>query len=175
MSTSATQPRTSGDTRRVSAQVVCQRVTAGEPLADHFRIRERVFVTEQGLFPDTDRDGHDSEPGVVHVLARADSVPVGTVRLFPLDAAGEIWQGDRLAVLPAHRVHGAGAPLVRFAVAWAGAHGGRQMVAHIQLPNVVFFRRLGWRASGPVETYVGVEHQPMVIDLSDEPPTARLR
>jgi GNAT superfamily N-acetyltransferase len=102
----------------------------------------------------------------VHVLATVGSVPVGTVRLFPLDAAGGLWQGDRLAVLPAHRVHGAGAPLVRFAVAWAGAHGGRRMVAHIQLPNVLFFRRLGWSVSGPVESYLGVEHQPMAIDLS---------
>jgi hypothetical protein len=39
------------------------------------------------------------------------------------------------------------------------------MIAHIQLPNVVFFRRLGWDLAGPVEDYLGVDHQPMAIAL----------
>jgi hypothetical protein len=33
------------------------------------------------------------------------------------------------------------------------------------VPNVVFFRRLGWRLDGDVETYAGLPHQPMAIDL----------
>ena len=76
-----------------------------------------------------------------------------------------LWQGDRLAVAHAYRRHSTGAPLVRFAVATAGRLGGQRMVAHIQPANVGFFRRLGWRTDGPREIYVGVEHQPMVIDL----------
>lgn len=165
MSTSTTGSPASLADRR-PAQVRCGPAIGEQRLAEHFRIRRAVFVEEQGLFQGSDRDVHDSGPDVVHVLATVGPVPVGTVRLFPLDPSGELWQGDRLAVLPEHRVHGAGAPLVRFAVAWAGAQGGRQMVAHIQLPNVLFFRRLGWSLSGPVETYLGVEHQPMTIDLS---------
>ena len=58
-----------------------------------------------------------------------------------------------------------GAPLVRFAVTTAAARGGREMVAHIQLPNVAFFEKIGWHTYGEVETYVGVTHQPMAIDL----------
>lgn len=165
MSTSTTGPRPSVAHRRLT-EVECGPAIGEQRLAEHFRIRRAVFIEEQGLFQGSDRDVHDSGPDVVHVLATVDSVPVGTVRLFPLDATRELWQGDRLAVLPEHRVHGAGAPLVRFAVAWAGAQGGRRMVAHIQLPNVLFFRRLGWSLDGPAETYLGVEHQPMAIDLS---------
>ena len=30
---------------------------------------------------------------------------------------------------------------------------------------MVFFRRLGWRTYGEVETYAGLPHQPMAIDL----------
>ena len=37
------------------------------------------------------------------------------------------------------------------------------MVAHIQLPNVAFFERLGWRRRGEPDDYVGVPHQPMAI------------
>jgi putative N-acetyltransferase (TIGR04045 family) len=164
MSTSTTGARASVAPRQ--AEVRCGPAIGEQLLADHFRIRRAVFVEEQCLFQGSDRDVHDEDPDVVHVLATVGSLPVGTVRIFPLDARRELWQGDRLAVLPEHRVHGAGAPLVRFAVAWARAQGGRQMVAHIQLPNVLFFRRLGWSLGGPVETYLGVEHQPMAIDLS---------
>ena len=39
------------------------------------------------------------------------------------------------------------------------------MVAHIQLPNVEFFIRLGWWRNGSVETYAGLPHQPMAISL----------
>jgi ribosomal protein S18 acetylase RimI-like enzyme len=72
----------------------------------------------------------------------------------------------RLAVLPAFRRQGLGAPLVRFAVASAGNLGGRVMVAHVQMPNVAFFERLGWRPEGQPVEYVGRAHQLMAIDLA---------
>ena len=82
---------------------------------------------------------------------------------------GRRWQGDRLAVLPEFRSYGLGAPLVRYAVRTAGERGGLVMAAHIQIPNVVFFRRLGWHLDGEVETYAGLPHQPMAIDLRAAP------
>ena len=42
-----------------------------------------------------------------------------------------------------------------------GEHGGQLMVAHIQVANVGFFERLGWRCDGPREHYVGVEQSLM--------------
>jgi len=139
----------------------------------HHRIRHQVFVEEQGLFEGSDVDSHDAGALTVHALGLCEGVPVGVVRLFPLepataDATGaladRVWQGDRLAVLPRFRL-GMGAPLVRFAVTTAAARGGREMVAHIQPPNVAFFVKIGWHAYGEIETYVGVPHQPMAIDL----------
>jgi putative N-acetyltransferase (TIGR04045 family) len=131
----------------------------------HHRIRHQVFVDEQRLFDPTDRDEHDDDVATIKVLGLRGPEPVGAVRLYPLDARGDVWQGDRLAVLPLHRRYAAGAPLVRFAVRTAGERGGALMVAHIQVPNVPFFERLGWRCDGPVELYVGVPHQPMAITL----------
>jgi hypothetical protein len=40
------------------------------------------------------------------------------------------------------------------------------MVAQIQVPNVRFFERLGWRRDGDPAPMLGVEHQPMTIELS---------
>jgi putative N-acetyltransferase (TIGR04045 family) len=141
-------------------------------LTEHHRIREEVFVREQGLFQGSDRDGRDDEVATIKVLGFRDGVAGGAVRLYPLDRAGH-WQGDRLAVLSGSRGHGLGAPLVRFAVATAASGGGRLMTAHIQPRNVAFFERLGWSISGEREIYVGVPHIPMAIDLAGGSTTTR--
>ena len=154
-----------------------------------------MFVLEQGLFlngsvlgrsggtvpagghprapdgPETgtvgdDRDDHDDDPATIHVIGLADGVIGGTVRLYPLGGTGGRWKGDRLAVLAQHRHQGLGAPLVRFAVAHAGAGGGREMEAFIQPANVSFFEWLGWRRMGGIVTYAGTDHQRMVIGLA---------
>jgi predicted N-acetyltransferase YhbS len=98
------------------------------------------------------------------------------VRLYPLDAGdgrGGVWQGDRLAVLEPFRAWNLGGPLVRFAVDTAASLGGVEMVAHVQVANVRFFERLGWRRRGEPELYVGLPHQLMAIDLTV--PAARQR
>jgi putative N-acetyltransferase (TIGR04045 family) len=142
--------------------------------SEHHRVRHEVFVVEQHLFDVTDRDGRDDDPTTIKVVATHDGVIGGAVRLYALDREG-LWQGDRLAVLTAHRRHGLGAPLVRFAVATAGALGGRTMTAHIQVANVRFFEHLGWRVDGEEEIYVGVPHVPMAIDLRAPVATVRRR
>lgn len=131
----------------------------------HYRIRREVFCGEMGVFAEDDRDGHDADPLTRLVIGLCGQVAAGAVRLYPLDGEG-LWQGDRLAVLPAFRKAGLGAPLVRFAVRTAGALGGSWMVAHVQPQNVAFFRRLGWEPVGSPETYVGLPHQQMRIRLA---------
>lgn len=148
--------------------VECRLVTSAVDLATHLGIRRAVFVAEQRVFIGSDHDHHDDDPATLHVLGLVDGVPAGTVRLFPLRATGPgepDWQGDRLAVLAPFRSAGLGAPLVRFAVTTAAALGGRRMLAHVQPPNRIFFRRLGWTQHGEPETYVGRPHLRMDIDL----------
>lgn len=143
-----------------------------EELSAHFRVRHLVFVKEQNLFHNgrggtgDDRDAHDRDPETIHVVGLADGVIGGTVRLYPLPGGTGRWKGDRLAVLPEHRRHGLGAPLVRFAVAEAGARGGREMEAYIQPANVAFFEWLGWQPVGGIVRYAGIGHQRMLIGLS---------
>lgn len=143
----------------------CAAVASATARAAHEAVRRAVFVEEQAIFAGSDLDAHDHDPRTVHVLGRHDGAPAGAVRLYPLDEQGLTWQGDRLAVLPEFRTSGLGAPLVRFAVATAGALGGSVMLAHVQVANEVFFRRLGW-TSGQVEDYVGRPHVLMRIALT---------
>jgi putative N-acetyltransferase (TIGR04045 family) len=150
------------------ARTICRVVTSPADVAAHHRIRTEVFVTEQQLFIDDDSDAVDELATTLKVVAFREHNAAGSVRLFPIDAHAERWQGDRLAVLAPFRRFTLGIPLVRFAVATAGKLGGSVMSAHIQPSNVSFFEHLGWRSDGAIETYVGVPHQPMCIDLSSD-------
>jgi putative N-acetyltransferase (TIGR04045 family) len=145
----------------------CRVVAGADELALHYEIRRAVFCREQGMFgASDDRDAHDLDVATLHAVGAEAGVIGGTVRLYPLDAEGLLWQGDRLAVLPAFRHGSLGGSLVRFAVRTAGERGGERMVAMIQLANVRFFRGLGWSLDGDVVDFHGRAHQPMAIALS---------
>jgi len=146
--------------------ISCRVAVSDEELDAHFALRLSVFVDEQGLFAADDRDERDELPATLHALGFVDGEPSGAVRLYPLDAGGREWKGDRLAVLAEHRANHLGAELVRFAVRSAGLLGGGTMIAHVQLPNVRFFERLGWHVEAEPAPFHGVIHQLMSIGLS---------
>jgi putative N-acetyltransferase (TIGR04045 family) len=127
----------------------------------HFAVRRSIFVDEQRIFTDSDRDEWDD--GALHIVAEADGEIVGAVRIYRLDDFG-LWKGDRLAVLPRAR-GGVGMLLVRFAVETAGRLGGYVMIANVQEANARFFQRLGWSVRGPVLSYRGRPHREMSIAL----------
>lgn len=150
-------------------EILCRPVAGPDDAAIHHRIRHEVFVLEQEVFTASDLDAHDASDATIKVLASTAAPitgwePGGAVRLYPLEPG--IWQGDRLAVLPAFRAWNLGGALVRFAVDTAASLGGVEMVAHVQTANVRFFERLGWRRRGEPEIYVGLPHQLMAIDLT---------
>ena len=142
----------------------CRPVLGPAELAAHHAIRRAVFVDEQRLFDPDDLDAYDVSGATVHVLGLVDGLAAGTVRLYPLAGEG-LWKGDRLAVLREHRHAGIGGPLVRLAVATAGALGGNRMMAQVQVPNVPFFVDLGWSCEGAPTDHLGVLHQLMSIAL----------
>ena len=148
-----------------TAAIECRVASTDDELEAHFELRRCVFVSEQALFADDDHDERDDRDTTLHALGLIDGEPCGAVRLYPLDRSWRQWKGDRLAVLPELRTHHLGAELVRFAVATAGQLGGARMIAHVQLPNVRFFERLGWTAEGSPAPFHGVDHQLMSIPL----------
>jgi len=144
---------------------LCRIARTAEERRLHWNIRHAVFVDEQGVFPDTDLDAQDARSDALLAIGYVRGVIAGAVRMYPVEPDTTLWQGDRLAVLPCYRSAHLGAPLVRFAVNSARERGGTRMIAHVQLTNIRFFQRLGWRTVGDVESYVGMPHQQMLIDF----------
>jgi len=125
--------------------------------AAHRELRRRVFVDEQGVFPDDDGDALDADPATIVLVARTPAgAVVGGVRLAPVHAAGPDgpddlgwWTGSRLVVDP-DAPPGTGSALVRAACARAEAEGALRFDAVVQADKEAFFARLGWEAGGPV-------------------------
>lgn len=136
-----------------------------DELSQAFGIRRKVFIEEQALFVDSDIDENDAAS--IHIVADKGGRIVGTVRVFqdPHHRGGH-WIGGRLAVLKDFRDYRVGAALVKEAMKRVKKKGCAVFTAHIQEKNIRFFKKLGWVASGPVETYCGRPHQRMQADLN---------
>jgi putative N-acetyltransferase (TIGR04045 family) len=142
-------------------------------LAGHFAVRRAVFVEEQGLFRGTDVDEHDREAILIVAVSSEGGAIVGAVRCYP--GEGGVWYGGRLAVLPSyrHQAQSIGAELCRVAEATVIARDCRQFLAYIQLQNLRFFERLGWRALGEPTLHCGELHQLMAASLAASHPAGR--
>lgn len=130
------------------------------------KLRNDVFVIEQGIFQTSDHDVFDSSAytlvATVGLLGIPDAV-VGTVRIH--EQAPGVWVGSRLAVDKAYRsIKGLGKALIAMAVCSAKARGCNVFYANVQLQNVELFKKLGWQALGAVNVH-GVGHMFMQADL----------
>lgn len=145
-------------------RLICHPVRTRYEKEKAFEIRRKVFVEEQKIFLDSDQDKNDLKS--IHLVAELDREVIGTVRLFPVDQNGH-WVGGRLAVKKEFRNTGAGELLVREAIKCVKQKGCKKFTAHIQVENVPFFSRLGWKAIEPVKEYFGKPHQLMEANLED--------
>jgi ElaA protein len=137
-------------------------VSVTDDLATCLALRRVVFIEEQGVPEAEEVDGRDGE--AVHLLARRDSVPVGTARIL---IAGDTGKIGRVCVLPEARGIGAGTALVQAAVAHLrGVPGVVRARLGAQVHALGFYERLGFEATGPVYDDAGIPHRDMVLPLT---------
>jgi putative N-acetyltransferase (TIGR04045 family) len=112
------------------------------------RLRRATFVTEQGMFSETDGDDLDDDPRTVVLLATTRSGQLlGGVRVAPATAVDlGWWTGSRLVTDPAARGTGVGPALVRAACAYAESAGVLRFEATVQQRYSPLFTALGWQS-----------------------------
>jgi len=126
-------------------------------------LRRQVFVDEQGVPADLERD--DQDAGAVHAVARdAAGQVVGTGRLL-VGRAGTARIG-RMAVAAQARGCGVGASLLAVLEEAALAAGCRRCEVHAQVQAVGFYRRAGYRQEGAAFLEAAIAHLAMVKHLS---------
>lgn len=140
--------------------ILCKKVSNPDELSECFAIRRKIFVEEQKLFSETDRDEHDDH--AVHIAALCKDRIVGTVRVY--EEGNGVWWGGRLAVLKEYRGR-VGKLLVQAATDYVRQHHARSFRAHVQAGNMKFFERLGWRRIGQTVLYHGKPHVLMEAPL----------
>lgn len=125
-------------------------------------LRHAVFIEEQGVPFEIERDGRDDVAH--HMLATLDDQPTGTARVL---IAGDTGRIGRVCVLANARGQGIGTGLVRAAVAHLRTLPDlHRAVLGAQTHALDFYQRLGFSAFGPVYADAGnVPHRDMELIL----------
>lgn len=122
--------------------------------ADAFAVRRRVFIEEQGVHADLERDQHDD--ACAHLIALAGGRVVGAARYRYTERGVKL---ERVAVLAELRGRGVGRQLVRGAIALLPA--GSEVYVHAQHSALGFWQRMGFVAEGPPFEEAGIPHRLM--------------
>jgi predicted GNAT family N-acyltransferase len=124
-------------------------------------LRTRVFVEEQGVPPEIERDAADAT--AVHVLSRGLSGDVAgrvvaTGRLLLGEGTASI---GRMAADPRVRGRGHGAAVLAELHRQAALRGVREIELHAQVTARSFYERAGYTAVGEVYEEAGIPHVTM--------------
>lgn len=133
-----------------------------EAYAEAMRIRESVFVEEQGVPAELELDHHD--PQCVHALARDETGrAVGTGRLLPPEAHGAriVSHVGRMAVLKEWRGRGVGGALLARLIDAARERGDTEIALSAQIHAQGFYRAHGFLEEGEEFTEAGIPHRTM--------------
>ncbi len=124
---------------------------------DCFAVRHTVFVGEQNVPVDLERDALDAT--AIHLLATHGDQPVGTARIVVKGDTGKI---GRVCVLRKQRGTGLGAALIRTALEiLRDTPGVTRAALGAQIDALGFYEKLGFTAYGDVFDDAGIEHRMM--------------
>jgi len=128
-------------------------------------IRTKVFVEEQNVPIELERDEFDAT--AVHALVFCDARAVATGRMFPDPAGAATLKLGRVAVLKEFRGHGAGKAVISELLRVAAARKDvRQILIHAQKAVVGWYEALGFSVCSDEFLEAGIVHQEMVLRLS---------
>ncbi len=123
------------------------------------RVRDAVFVVEQGVPREIERDAWDQCSDHALALDR-DGRVVGTGRLLPDGHIG------RMAVLREWRGHGIGGRILGALVACARERGMKRVVLNAQTHAAPFYAGHGFAAFGDEFMEAGIPHVAMAREIS---------
>ena len=134
-----------------------------EELNKVYQLREQVFVKEQGVPQEIERDIADIK--AVHIIAGNGDQVLGCGRIVFDQDTGKI---GRLAVAKEYRRQGIGRALCRELMNIAHRKGYKQIILHAQVGSRGFYEKLGFQSSGYIFEEAGIRHIKMIYKLKQE-------
>lgn len=130
-------------------------------LKDAFRIRRRVFITEQNIPPNLEYDEDDRT--ALHMLAKDGGEAIGTARvLFLSNNQAKL---ERLAVLKSFRGRGIGSEIISFLEKELKKQGVKKVILHAQCRAIAFYKSCGYQETGTPFWEVDIKHIKMQKQL----------
>jgi len=130
--------------------------SSSSEIDEALELRRRVFVGQQGVTLEADRDGLD--PTALHVVAVSGDRIVGTCRLV---FDGDLARLGRMAVDDGYRGRGIGAEILEEAEQQARAAGSERIRLHAQLSARSLYERGGFEVQGEEFMEEGIPHLTM--------------
>ena len=122
------------------------------------RLREMVFVKEQGVPLELELD--DEDGGALHLVARSGGELVGTARLVVKGRRGKI---GRMAVKKGWRRKGVGSAMIDFIKEISVGMNLSELLLHAQASAIPFYERLGFSEVGKPFKEAGIPHRKMIF------------
>ena len=146
------------DSAQGAAMITIRAANTAHDLEECFRIREEVFIGEQHVPADLERDEDDSK--ALHFMALADDRSVGTARIVFRDdgAAAKI---GRVAVRRSNRGFGIGKLPIAAIEAAPDLRGVDYFLLDAQTHALQFYEGLGYEACGDEFVDAGIPHRHM--------------
>jgi predicted GNAT family N-acyltransferase len=141
-----------------AAMIIIRAAKTTHDIEECFRIREEVFVGEQHVPEDLERDEHDSK--ALHFIALADDRSVGTARVVFSDDGTSAKIG-RVAVCRSDRGFGIGKLLIAAIEAAPDLRRVDNFLLDAQTHALQFYERLGYEAYGEEFMDAGIPHRHM--------------
>lgn len=121
-----------------------------------YAVRHQVFVVEQQVPPELERDAFDDV--AIHLVALRGDEVIATLRIVVSGSSAKI---GRMAVLSAERKSGVGKRLLERAHEVARSMNVTEITLHAQLMAKEFYARLGYCEEGDVFEEAGIAHVAM--------------
>lgn len=140
--------------------MIREKFTIG-PSEDAKRIRQEVFVEEQGFKDEFD----DDDPSSLSLVLYLDDEPLGTARIVKVDP--ETYKLGRVAVRKKYRGQKVGTYLIKFMEVKARTMGCRKLITDAQLDKMGFYESVGFKEDPNGEVFLeeGVPHMRMSKEI----------
>ena len=138
-----------------------EKIIRDDQLKSAYKIREQVFVVEQGVDPTAEYDEFESQ--CAHFLACLDDKPVGTARWRITPKGVKL---ERFAVLEEARGKGVGQALVATVlkdINLSSEAAGKSKYLHSQLSAVPLYSKFGFEKVGDIFEECKIMHYKMQL------------